>query len=456
MHALPLKSESIQCVVTSPPYWGLRAYAGEQSFVWGGEEHEHEWAGLEGGEGYTGRRRWQHGASRDDEPQLWQQSTPQGAQCGCGAWYGALGLEPTPELYVEHMVAIFREVRRVLRRDGTLWLNLGDSYAGSWGAQGRDGQMAGRSVVSARQIGEHPRFASRTGARGLGGGLKPKDLVGIPWRVAFALQVDGWYLRSDIVWSKPNPMPESVRDRPTKSHEYVFLLSKSERYFYDADAIREPVQASSIARISQNGGNPTFDGARARRENGHINGRDTLRPDQLVPEAGRNRRSVWEIATQPYPGSHFATYPEALVEPCIKAGSAAQACAVCGAPWERVTEFVSPKEAFRNSGRYVAQGKVPSNDNHDGGRPRAQVRGATTGWRPTCEHEDGSGQSIVLDPFNGSGTTGRVALRLGRSYVGFDLSAEYLTEQAIRRIDPLAAAAQDARTGKSEQMVMFQ
>jgi len=300
-HAIPLRDESVQCVVTSPPYWGLRQYAGEQTVAWA--------------DGTT----------------------------------APLGLEPTPEAYVEHMVEVFREVRRVLRPDGTLWLNLGDSYAGSWGAQGRTGQMADRSVVSARQIAEHPQFGGRTGARGIGGplGLKPKDLMMLPFEVARALRIDGWWVRSDIVWHKPNPMPESVTDRPTRAHESMFLLTKSERYFYDADPIREAVAESSIQRVSQNGGHPKFESARERTAGG--GGRQTLNPAQLVPEAGRNARTVWTIPTRPYPGAHFATYPEELVEPCIKAGS-----------------------------------------------------------RPG---------DVVLDPFNGSGTTGRVALRHGHREV---------------------------------------
>jgi site-specific DNA-methyltransferase (cytosine-N4-specific) len=185
-----------------------------------------------------------------------------------------IGLEPTPEAYVETMVAVFRAVRRVLADDGTLWLNLGDSYATSGGAgtQGASGQRADRRYT-----------AEGASAKGVPPGLKPKDLVGIPWRVAFALQADGWWLRSDIVWHKSNPMPESVTDRPTKAHEFVFLLSKSERYYYDAEAIKEPVSG-------------------------------------LVTD--RNRRDVWTVPSQPYAGAHFATMPEALVTPCILAGSA--------------------------------------------------------------------------------------------------------------------------------------
>jgi len=250
--SIPLADKSVHCCVTSPPYWGLRDYGTAEQ----------------------------------------------------------LGLEDTPEAYVANMVEVFREVRRVLRDDGSLWLNLGDSYASSPASGGeQSATMTG---------GEHKRTPRTRYTRPPG--LKPKDLVGIPWRVAFALQADGWYLRSDIIWHKPNPMPESVRDRPTKAHEYLFLLTKSKRYYYDADAI-----------------NP----------------------------AGRNKRSVWTVATAPYAGAHFAVFPPKLIEPCILAGCP------------------------------------------EGG--------------------------TVLDPFAGSGTTGRVAIANRRRAVLCDVNAEYLSKQATKR-----------------------
>jgi site-specific DNA-methyltransferase (adenine-specific) len=230
-----IESDSVECCITSPPYWGLRDY------------------------GVAGQ----------------------------------LGLEATPEEYVSHLVEVFAQVRRVLRPDGTCWLNLGDSYT-SGGRKERD---PGQSKI-------HPAFEGNAFGDGLRpdtpSGLKPKDLVGIPWRVAFALQSDGWYLRSDIIWHKPNPMPESVTDRPTKAHEYVFLLAKSERYHYDADAIKEPFQTDP-------------------KENYPARARITGRGDQ-ANGLGRNKRSIWTIPTRPYPEAHFATMPTALVEPCVLAG----------------------------------------------------------------------------------------------------------------------------------------
>jgi DNA modification methylase len=242
--------ESVHCVVTSPPYWGLRDY---------------------------------------------------------GIGEKGIGLEPTPEAFVANMVDVFREVRRVLRKDGTLWLNLGDSYAGSGPNTNAD-----FNERNGHASGQRKQEIAKSSVRGyVGGGLKPKDLVGIPWRVAFALQADGWYLRSDIIWSKPNPMPESVTDRPTKAHEYLFLLTKSARYYYDADAVREPHTAGNIQQQLQP----------AKKASGDGDGRPSwVVAERYLNPAGRNLRSVWSIATAPYPGAHFATFPPKLVEPCVKAG----------------------------------------------------------------------------------------------------------------------------------------
>jgi len=332
-----LEAGSVQTCVTSPPYWGLRDY------------------------GHAGQ----------------------------------IGLESTPAEYVAEMVTVFREVRRVLRDDGTLWLNLGDSYASSGGATpGKRSEGIGQA-----EVGEGLRRPTRKGsgrADGIVTGESPrnrdgappcdlpaKNLVGIPWRVAFALQADGWYLRQDIIWAKPNPMPESVRDRCTKSHEYLFLLAKSERYYFDQDAILEPVAAASVARLSQptlgeqegsdrvpgktNGnmkavsrsGNKERKPARARGVPVDTNGETNGAVAGSVPWEGseRNKRSVWTVTTQPFKGAHFATFPPALIEPCILAGS-------------------KPGD-------------------------------------------------IVLDPFGGSGTTGQVSEALGRKWLLIELNGEY-------------------------------
>lgn len=254
MKAMP--AQSVHTCVTSPPYFGLRDY------------------GME----------------------------------------GQIGLEDTPEAFVARLVDVFREVRRVLRDDGTLWLNLGDSYGASggdiftgfnerWDGTGKGGGKQAAIASSAKTAGAVKRDT----------GLRPKNLLGIPWRVALALQADGWYLRQDIIWHKPNPMPESVTDRCTKAHEYIFLLSKSQRYYYDADAIKEAAAESSLARLSQ----PTLDQqAGSARVPGKTNGNM-----KAVGGDMRNKRSVWTVTTKPFSGAHFATFPPDLIEPCILAGS---------------------------------------------------------------------------------------------------------------------------------------
>ncbi len=220
---------------------------------------------------------------------------------------GQIGLEDTPDAFVARLVEVFREVRRVLRDDGTLWLNLGDSYARTGGTDRKVSASAtvGSTRNTLKQMGDRTQRSPS--------GLKDKDLIGIPWRVAFALQADGWYLRQDIIWHKPNPMPESVRDRCTKAHEYVFLLSKGPRYYFDSEAIKEPVAESSAARLAQ----PTLaQQAGSARVPGKTNGNMKA----VGNGETRNRRSVWTVTTKPFKGAHFATFPPDLIEPCILAG----------------------------------------------------------------------------------------------------------------------------------------
>ena len=384
-----LPDNSLHACVTSPPYWSLRDY-GVSPSIWGGAaDCDHTW----GIDHFCGK---------------------------CDAWIGCLGLEPTPDLYVEHIADIFDQVRRVLRPDGTLWLNLGDCYAaggrggntgGKSGLQGStDSQEASRSA--GQRIGYRSSFRRDRAPRGdvahkSAPGIKAKDLVGIPWMVAFALRARGWYLRSDIIWAKTNPMPESIRDRPTKAHEYVFLLAKSEDYFYDHEAIRET-----------NSG------------------------------AGRNRRSVWTLSTAPFAGAHFATYPPKLVTPCIEAGTSEHGCcSICGSPFERIVERREPLTAQMalagadKSGEYhgAAQkaytGTGAQNPSAVKARILAGMRArVTVSWQPTCKHTLRTVvPSVVLDPFAGAGTTGLVAQRLGRDFIGIELNPEYaaMAEQRI-------------------------
>jgi len=322
-----LQAASVDACVTSPPYWSLRDY-GISPSIWGGRRDcRHRWRGIERhAERYTGKRKWQHIGEearaagmkvRDVDGNAWgHPKKTDSAACRCGASQGVLGLERTPSLYVKHVVEVFREVRRVLRDDGTLWLNLGDSYAA-------DAAAAGETFADSHGLGVDrvppvpPGPPTSIGEPGAPTGLKRKDLAGIPWLVAFALRADGWYLRSDIIWVKTNAMPESVRDRPTRAHEYLFLLSKREHYWYDREAIREPQSGSAHAR----GRGVTPKSAPA--GNGRIRANESFHAATArftqVP-GGRNRRTVWTLPTAPYREAHFATFPPDLVRPCILAG----------------------------------------------------------------------------------------------------------------------------------------
>jgi DNA modification methylase len=415
-----LPTESVHCVVTSPPYWNLRAY-GTEPQVWGGDaSHAHAWATGIPGRSMPPRPDHSNGTrlgTYGSQPSTRPMASPPTDLCECGAWRGELGQEPTPELFVEHMVAVFREVRRVLRRDGTLWLNIGDSYAGS--GKGPGNQALGRLGQEERQ-----GFANRRTA--VTGGLKPKDLVGVPWMLGFALRADGWWLRQDVIWAKPNPMPESVKDRCTRAHEYLFLLTKGERYYFDAEAIREPGPPREIKTPD---GWDTTPGAHGTI---HRRGRQKGRPNAAVI-AGANKRSVWSIATAPFRGAHFATMPPKLVEPCIRAGtSEVGCCPECGAPWARAVErrYVNPGNRTTNGPRSAERRHLAFGT--AGYAVRKEARVSTLGWRPTCRHEGEPVPAAVLDPFGGSGTTGMVADRLGRDAVLIDLNPDYVAMQRER------------------------
>jgi DNA modification methylase len=350
-----------------------------------------------------------------------------------------IGLEPSPDEFVAALVDVFREVRRVLRDDGTVWLNLGDSYSGS-GPSGAsyESETTKRRREQGAQDGAF-RVSPTLRDRGLtyaekkpvpAAGTKPKDLIGIPWMVAFALRADGWYLRSDIIWSKPNPMPESVTDRPTKSHEYVFLLSKGPRYFYDADAIREahdgPLHAPGNQAADE------WEGIRGAHKSKGMSGHLAEPERTWGNPAGRNKRSVWTVATQPYPGAHFATFPSKLIEPCILAGCPERACRVCGAPWTRVVER-TPMVVRPTAKREAWQAEDDHARTQTGGTMLEPPSSRTVGWEPSCAHDAPTIPGTVLDPFAGAGTTGVVALRHDRSFVGIELNPEYV-ELARRRI----------------------
>lgn len=422
-----LPDESLHCCVTSPPYWGLRDY-GTGTWEGGSVECDHL-APKAGGTGQASAL--QVSVKRVDFESGGQYREVCG-KCGARRIDRQLGLEKTPEEYVAKMVEVFREVRRVLRGDGTCWVNMGDSYAGGgrgWEYCDPNGkQLTNRGVVGVVKS-EIPK------------GLKSKDLCGIPWRLAFALQADGWYLRSDIIWHKPNPMPESVTDRPTKAHEYLFLLSKSERYFYDAEAIREPNETDGefITEENKRGGWRPEGGKDSELVGGKIENGRKAREDGKFPRLlnpnGRNKRTVWTVPTAPYSEAHFATFPPDLIKPCILAGCPAQCCPKCGAPWERVVEKVkgTPESFngsdFRNGKKALSAAAL----NAVGQQERtAEVR--TIGFEAGCTC--GCTETIpgtVLDPFGGSGTTGMVAMELGRNALLIELNQKYV-ELARKRV----------------------
>lgn len=352
-----------------------------------------------------------------------------------------IGKEATPAEFVATMVEVFREVRRVLRNDATLWLNLGDSYASNWPCSRRN-VVGNGSLASGKRADRAPRMSD---------GLKEKDMIGIPWRVAFALQADGWYLRSDICWSKANPMPESVTDRPTSSHEHIFLLTKNARYFYDAEAIRMPLKESSQVRLAQdikgqagstraNGGTKSNGNMKAvgGKQRGHVRRHDGFSdrwdamPKEEQQASGANARDVWTMATMPYKGSHYATFPPELPRRCIAAGTSARGCCeACGAPWTRILE--------QGEARKVRW--APGPDKHTiavGGKGATSAMHTgiihdkiTTGWQPSCKCDAAVIPCTVLDPFVGSGTTLAVAMEMGRASIGIDLDP--MNETLMRR-----------------------
>lgn len=563
-----LDKESVHCVVTSPPYYGVRNY-GTNPQIWlrengidcthqfNGESKKHNLGGasikstLRNTPGQKAKEGWTKGVScehefmnietkrnngggGDTEKQKTNvgsfltdnRKTISGFCIHCGAWKGELGLEPAPELYVEHLVQIFREVRRVLRADGTCWLNLGDSYWGSGNASGHTEEtenygrkIEGYGATKGHTVGKHTFY-------------KPKDLLLIPHRVAIALQQDGWWVRSDIVWSKKNPMPESVVDRPSKAHEYIFLLTKNQKYYYDAEAIREePTSGPSDLR-------------KMLEQRDRIGGKTLSADDPLYkanmntnigqkrgvgdPIAGRNKRSVWEVTTTPFSEAHFATMPSKLVEPCILAETSEHGvCAECGAPYERILEREkrNPSNGSRASGKSETElekqyrrresehqivpvdqpnrgsvDKIPraesatkfDTETSTAGRLATYRQGAraydakyhtneeglflnasersitiqsereeskieaaelypddyakqqwyinyvhehgrvkqnrTIGWRKTCKCETTEVKpAIVLDPFFGAGTTGLVARKGNRDFLGIELNEKYIT-----------------------------
>lgn len=463
-----LPDESVNLVVTSPPFWGLRAYSVEPT-VWGGVEGcRHEWGGERSSKSMTHQDRLGDAIDpRTGQPaggkvhgQPGGFSISQGQFClHCPAWLGTLGNEPTIDLYVANLVGIFREVRRVLHPSGCLVLNLGDSFSSSTTSKRPNGKGSGITGDKAKQDMPRPPVSP---------GLKPKDLVGVPWAVAFALRADGWWLRSEMVWIKKNPMPSSVRDRPSVGHEHIFLLAKSKKYYWDAEAIRKAHTTNPLDNYRP----PTSiygqdgRGVLGREKDGH----GGLTTNKHHP-SGRNYRTTdpWfaslddaiehhrqylahlesikaegglmlneqgnplalQVNTKGYKGAHFATFPCKLVHPFILAGSSKRGvCPACYAPWERAVEkIIIDKEITKASPKYqdeLGHGTSARVNVPGVGHAYVSTSGKTTGWTPSCACSTADPiPATVLDPFSGAGTTLMVSDREGRDTIGCELSGPY-------------------------------
>jgi len=350
------ESESVHCIITSPPYFGLRDY------------------------GVAGQ----------------------------------LGLEKTPEKYVENLVKVFHEAKRVLKKDGTFWLNMGDSYGGSGMGLSSKGFSKGPKAIDTRPMEMRPATVNKSVSM-------HKQLLGMPWRLAFALQADGWILRSDIIWNKPNPMPESVTDRCTKSHEYIFMLTKSERYYYDAEAIKEPT-------APWNSSEGFKEAAYERRDNPQSGGFS----HEDVEKSGRNKRDVWTVATQPCTEAHFATFPPKLITPMLLAGCPEFVCNKCGKPKIRIIEHKNAVLELSTTAKLKREQGLAT---QTGGKQISPASSKTIGYTD-CDCEAGFSGGIVLDPFMGAGTTGLVAKSLNRNYVGIELNPEYIKMAEARIAAP--------------------
>lgn len=482
-----LPERSVHCCITSPPYWGLRDY-GIPPSVWGGDPAcLHAW-----GDDINRSTKTRNGAIGKASTADGREG-PGGNFCRlCDAWRGNLGLEPTPTLFIEHIGTVFREVRRVLRDDGTLWLNMGDGYAARRSYQVSDNKNPAVGPT---------RFMGRAVPPN---GLKQKDLIMMPARVALALQADGWYLRSMIPWLKRNAMPESVTDRPATATEYVFLLAKSERYFYDGEAVKIKSSDGTHARrsyktpdgwdtTSGEGGHGSIH--KKGRENGkypgtgvgfghgtdkeerargrvlgvgpksqptgsEVRGNESFHSATVGHVATRNRRNSdsffesWQglltddegeplaliVNPQPFKEAHFATFPPKLVEPMILAGTSERGCcAECGAPWKRDLDV-----KYENPGNRTTNGPRSAERAHEtaGYDVRLERRATTTGWQPSCKC--GITETVpatILDPFGGAGTTALVADRLQRNAIIIEIKQGYidLAEQRLTQDAPLFA-----------------
>lgn len=402
-----LPAASIDCVITSPPYFRVRDYFAPKT-------HWPE-CRLEVIEGF-------------------------GAII-IPAMECCLGLEENYLHFIAHLVLIFEEIRRVLKPWGTAWINMGDTYAGNGAAYGNPEQ----STLIGRPQGTENGMATR--AKKAAPGIKKKDLFGIPWLLAFALRQAGWYLRSDIIWNKENPQPESVTDRPVKAHEYIFLLSKQKHYYYDHHAIRTPIKEESLKRQLRAIGNnhKHLQGAPGQPPhtikrpvpnlNNKATGMEALDAGRAIDAAGANKRSVWTVNTRGFKGSHFAVYPKELIKDMVLAGTSEHGnCAECGKPWSRIVEktIVPTKKAGNkvvvdDRDRNADDNDQGSNRALDGHKPGHVSMVITRGWEKGCKcATEEVVRPIVLDPFGGRGTTGVVARNLSRDWLLMEIGEHYV------------------------------
>jgi DNA modification methylase len=408
----------VQTVITSPPYFGLRNY-GTNPQIWGGKpDCDHKWV-------TTLPRRLR--SEKDVKNPDTIQNANKGANCAlpttracetCGAWEGELGLEPTPELFIEHLCEILDEVKRVLREDGTVWLNIADTY---WAGKGQSGQQSADEQEARAKNGEtlnrgHHNIAGKHATRPQDGRhptIKPKDLCLVPQRLAIALQERGWYLRMEVIWSKKNCMPESMEDRCTRSHEQIWVLSKNRDYYYDKYGFTTPPKEEILQQILADA------------------------------EFGANLRTVWIMnASGGYrddEGQHHATFPPELPERCIKLGTSVKgACKDCGAPYERDVEktyplvTTEPPQTTLNLDTPEWYGSGGSSFQGHSGYVKADGTSmvpvvVTKGWSKSCKCETNEIRPcIVMDIFNGTGTTGLVAMQNGRAYIGLELLERFV------------------------------
>jgi DNA modification methylase len=423
-----IPDNSVDCCITSPPYWGLRDYG---TAKWEGGDKDCDHQGKPMATRTNIHDRTQPQCNNQPDENVFEIYREVCGKCGAKRVDDQMGLEQTPDEYVENMVKVFREVKRVLKAEGTLWLNLGDSYAGSGGWEGCKNNSS-LSNSNLDQKAKDWKSISRAAPN-----LKSKDLVGIPWRVAFALQADGWYLRQDIIWYKPNPMPESVTDRCTKTHEYIFLLTKNPNYYYDNEAIKENSvdPESYTGRKKRNAPTMAKYDLKNLKNAGSIQEDGTLTYGQIYEK--RNKRSVWTVTTKPFKEAHFATFPEDLITPCLLAGTSAKGvCPDCGKPWQRVLE--KGQLTNERSQREDTLNVVPGRDKlcRLNSVDMEAIPKKTIGWEPTCQCGKQPVPATVLDPFFGAGTTGVVAKKSKRNYIGIELNPKYI-EIAEKRIKNL-------------------